>query len=98
MEANKINTLTNTGIVECRVTKPSRKAAAIKMGTRPMSIFEPSLAPLFIDANRLKVPGKIMLLPRIKPAAPAMMIEEISNVPCIQITSIDFNPRPLSKK
>ena len=94
----KIVMLSHTGISVCLVTKPSKNAATIKMGTMPIATFMPSLAPFFNETTRLYVLGNKRLLPKIMPAAPAMMIDEISKVPCIQTTRIDFIPKPLLKK
>ena len=90
--------LSQTGIPEYLVTNPSKKAATINIGINPIIIFIPSFAPRFREYNRLCVPGNRMLLPRTKPAAPAMMIEDISSVPCIQTTSTDCHPSPFEKK
>ena len=49
----KIVTLNHVGISVCRVTNPSKKAAIINKGTRPMAIFMPSLAPFFKDTIRV---------------------------------------------
>jgi len=93
-----MNKLSQIGILEYRVTNPSRKAATIKKGTSPIMHFNPSLAPLFRESILLWVPGNRMLLPRMSPAAPAMITDEISRVPWIQITRTDFHPRPFEKK
>lgn len=90
--------LSHTGISVCRVTKPSKIPATNTIGNMPRVIFMPSSAPRLKDANRLYVLGKIRLLPKIKPAPPAIIIDEISNVPCIHITNIDCIPSPLLKK
>jgi hypothetical protein len=97
-EEIRMITLNHTGIVEYRVTNPSRKAAITKIGISPIMHFIPSLAPLFKDSILLKVPGNTRLFPKISPAAPAMIREDISRVPWIQITNTDFHPRPLAKK
>ena len=41
--------LKNPDISVCRVTKPSRKPAAMKIGTIPINIFNPSFAPRIND-------------------------------------------------
>ena len=93
-----IEMLTAFGIVEYLVIKPSKNAAAINTGTSPIISFIPSRAPRFRESILLCVFGNNKLLPRIKPAAPAMMIAEISRVPCIQTTSTDCQPRFFMKK
>lgn len=35
----------------CLVTKPSKKPAMIKIGTKPITIFKPSLAPFLNDCS-----------------------------------------------
>lgn len=63
----------------------------MKIGTRLTIIFKPSLEPIMKDCLLEYVPGNRILLPKTNPAAPAIMIAEISSVPCIQITRIDSN-------
>jgi len=93
-----IEMLIPLGIVEYLVINPSRKAAAINTGTNPIISFIPSRAPRFSESILLCVFGNSKLLPRIKPAAPAIMIAEISSVPCIHTTSTDCHPRFFMKK
>ena len=64
-----------------RVKKLSMNPAVINKGTKPIIIFKPCLAPFLKDSKRVKVFGKIRLLPITKPAQPAMTIDEISKVP-----------------
>jgi hypothetical protein len=97
-EAIRIKRLSHTGIEEYLVTKPSRNAAAVKIGTSPTISFNPSFAPFRREWRRPWVPGKRMLFPSTRPAAPAIIKEEISRVPWSQMTRIDFQPRPLEKK
>lgn len=73
--------LSHIGIWEYRVTKLSKKPAHINIGIKPITILTPCLAPLINDAPREYVPGNKMLLPITKPAQPAMMMADISNVP-----------------
>ena len=73
--------LKNTGIPVCLVTNDSRKPAVMKIGIRLTIIFNPSFDPIIKDCRREYVPGKRMLLPSTKPAAPAIIIDEISSVP-----------------
>jgi hypothetical protein len=94
----RIETLSHIGISVCRVTKLSKKAATINIGTRPMAIFMPCLAPRFNDSMREKVFGKSIELPKTNPAAPAITMDDISSVPCIHITNTDAIPRFLLKK
>ena len=70
-----------SGIPVILVTKPSKKPAAIKIGTNPMLIFNPFFAARWKDCNLEYVPGKSKPFPIMIPAAPAMMIAEISKVP-----------------
>lgn len=49
-EDNKMDTLNHKGISVCRVTKLSKNAATIKIGIRPITIFNPSLAPFKTEA------------------------------------------------
>jgi hypothetical protein len=80
------------------VTKLSRKAAAIKTGTSPKTIFIPSF-PAFKMATPLEyVFGKRILLPNTRPAAPAITIAETSRVPWRKTTRMDCMPNPLEKK
>src|SRR5450631_479098 len=97
-EEDNIKMLSQMGMVAYRVTNPSRKAAMINTGTSPIIIFIPSFAPRLREGILLKVPGNRRLLPKTRPAAPAIIMEDISSVPCIQITSTDFHPRPFEKK
>jgi len=46
-EPANIIMLTQIGMVAYRVTNPSKKAATMNMGTRPIMSFTPSLAPRF---------------------------------------------------
>ena len=73
--------LKKTGIPVCLVTNDSRKPAVINIGIRLTIIFKPSFEPILKDCKREYVPGKSILLPRTNPAAPAIMIDEISSVP-----------------
>jgi hypothetical protein len=97
-EAARMRILIQTGILEYLVTNPSRKAATMNIGIRPIIILTPSFAPLFKECSLLSVPGKRMLLPSTKPAAPDIMMEDISRVPCIQMTRTDCHPNPFEKK
>ena len=60
--------------------------ANMKKGTKPITIFNPLMAPILNEANLEYVPGNKMLLPIIKPAAAAITIEVNSIVPCNMIT------------
>ncbi len=73
--------LIHKGILSYRVTKLSKNAAMRKTGTNPKTIFKPSRPPFNIETLRLKVPGNKILLPTIKPAAPAITIAQTSKVP-----------------
>ena len=53
--------------------------------------------PLFKDCLLLKVPGKSRLLAMIKPAVEEMTSANISSVPCVQITIMEFSPIPFAK-
>ena len=64
-----------------RVRKLSINPAVINKGTKPIIIFKPRLAPFLKDSKRVKVFGKMRLLPITKPAQPAITMEEISKVP-----------------
>ena len=64
-----------------RVRKLSINPAVINKGTKPIIIFKPCLAPFLKDSKRVKVFGKMRLFPITNPAAPAITIDEISNVP-----------------
>src|SRR2546430_13051656 len=97
-EIARMDMLRKRGIEEYRVTNPSRKAAVNRIGTIPIITFKPSLPPCISECSRLCVPGNRMLLPMINPAAPDSMMDEISSVPCIHITSTEAQPRFLAKK
>ena len=90
--------LTHIGILLYRVTKLSKKAATKKSGTNPITILSPSLPPRIKACMRVNVPGNKKLLPIIKPAALAIIMLQSSNVPCINITKINFVPKPLEIK
>ena len=94
----KMVMLNQAGISVCRVTKLSKNAAVRMTGIMPIVIFNPAFAPFFTDTKRVCVLGKSKLLPKMRPAAPAMINDEISNVPWIHMTSTDCKPRPLLKK
>lgn len=63
-----------------------------------MHILTASFALRKNDCLRVYVPGKSQPVPNIIPAQLATTIEEISIVPCIQITSTDCQPNPCEKK
>ncbi len=63
-----------------------------------MHILTASFAPRKNDCFRVYVPGKSQPVPKIIPAQLAITIDEISIVPCIQITRTDCHPKPLGKK
>lgn len=86
--------LTNAGISVRRVMNDSRKPAEINTGIRLISIFNPSFAPIINDSFLEYVPGSMIELPTTNPAAPAIIIADISSVPCIQITSMDCTSNP----
>jgi hypothetical protein len=80
-EPRMIAKLKNTGIPVCLVTKASKKPAVIKIGIRLTIIFNPSFELIINDCRREYVPGKSMLLPSTNPAAPEIIMAEISRVP-----------------
>ena len=80
-EPKIIARLKNIGIPVCLVTNDSKKPAIIKIGIRLTIIFNPSLEPIIKDCRREKVPGKRKLFPSVNPAAPAIIIADISSVP-----------------
>ena len=71
----------NIGIWVNLVTKDSRNPAAINKGINPIIILMPSFAAIRKDCLREYVFGNKILLPRINPAAPAIIMDEISKVP-----------------
>ena len=76
------------------VMNDSRNPATIKIGIRPITIFNPFLAPFLKESLLENVPGNRMLLPITKPAPPAIMIAEISNVPWIQMVRKEVTRSP----
>lgn len=70
-----------SGMPVILVTNPSKKPAIINIGTKPTIIFRPFFAPFLNDCSLEYVPGNNNPLPIIMPAAPAIIIAEISSVP-----------------
>ena len=90
-----IKNANQSGILAYLVIKPSIKPAMIKNGMVLTTTFNPSLAP-FIKETRLEnVLGNKILLPIIRPAHPAIMITEISIVPCSHICLLASKNTPL---
>ena len=69
------------GICVNLVTNDSRKPAIKNNGTKPTIIFTPSFAEIKKDCLLEYVFGNKIELPKIKPAAPAIIIDDISKVP-----------------
>ncbi len=69
------------GICVNLVTKDSRSPATINKGINPIIILTPSFAEIRKDCLREYVFGNKMLLPRTNPAAPAIIMDDISKVP-----------------
>ena len=90
-----IRNANQSGILEYRVINPSINPAMIKNGMVLTTTFRPSLAPFIKETRLEKVFGNRMLLPMIKPAHPAIMITEISMVPCSQICLLASKKTPL---
>ena len=79
-----------------REIKASINPATIIKGDKPIIIFIPLLAPSNKDCARVIEPGKRIEFPRVIPAAPAIIMAEISNVPCNQIVSMHTAKYPLN--
>ena len=75
------DSLIDAGNSVCRVINPSINPAARNTGTKPVTILSPRLAPCKKAYLREYVPGNNQPLPKANPAAPAMTIADISNVP-----------------
>jgi hypothetical protein len=69
------------GICVNLVINDSRNPAIINNGINPIIIFTPSLAAIRNDCLLENVLGNKILLPRINPAAPAIIIDYISIIP-----------------
>ena len=80
-EDSIINHLKKLGISVCRVTKPSKKPAIIKIGVVPINIFIPLRAFICKDCVRVNVLGNNNPFPNTIPAHPAITIAEISSAP-----------------
>ncbi len=83
------------GISVSRVTKDSNTPAMINSGTVPRNILRPLFAAICMDLERLYVPGNKSPLPIIIPAAPAIIMAEISIVPWIQMVKKEVRNKPL---
>ena len=85
-----------SGISVCLVTNPSKNPAKIKKGMVLKSILSPFFTPLLNDSSLLNVVGNKIPLARTNPAAPDIIITEISIVPCIHMVLADSQSKPLS--
>ena len=77
-----------------RVINPSINPAIINIGIVETNIITASFAFMVNDFLRDKVPGNMKPFPSINPQAPAIIITEISMVPCIQIADIALPKTP----
>ena len=62
-----------------------------------MQIFWASFSDFKKDCFRVYVPGNNQPKPSINPAQLAITMDDISIVPCIQITNTDCQPSPCEK-
>ena len=93
-DPNIIPIFTMAGNPVSRVTNDSKNPANMKSGVLPMMILMARLVDNCNEVDRLYVPGKSKPLPSTYPAAPAMIMAEISMVPCIQIVKNEVIKSP----